>query len=92
MLSIRDFLRHNLGRALEPLPPLDRLTAAWPVACGTTLAARARITDYTNNELHILVQDRLWLDQFLSMRGPLSASLARIARLPVTAIHFKVTR
>lgn len=92
MQTIRDILRTSLGRSLESLSPLDRLVAAWPVACGKAMAARGRLTAYTGSEVHILIDDPRWFDQMLSMRSVLARDLARIAAVPVTAIHLQVSR
>ena len=41
MQRMREMLRDSLARSLRELPELDRLAAAWPVACGPALAAHA---------------------------------------------------
>ena len=86
---MRDVLRQSLGRSLEHLNPLDRLIAAWPVAAGKSIAAHGTITALTGTVAHIHVEDPAWLTQMLSMRTALQHDLARIAAVPLTAIHFE---
>ena len=91
MESMRNVLKHSLGRSLAAMPELDRLTAAWPVACGKPMADRGRITAFNGGTVTIHVEDAAWLDQMLLMRGALQNDLARIAKVEVSAIHFEST-
>ena len=88
---MRNVLKHSLGRSLAAMPELDRLTAAWPVACGKQMAAHGRVLSFTDGTLTIHVEDPTWLDQLLALRGALQRDLARIAEVKVTAIHFEST-
>lgn len=90
MENMREVLRRNLGRSLGALPEVDRLAAAWPVACGKLLAQRGEIVGYANGVVSVAVTDTLWLEQMLSMRGMLERDLARIAGVAVAGIHFEV--
>ena len=89
MEGMRDLLRSSLGSALRELEPVDRLAAAWPVAAGALLAEHGHIASYSEGVLTIAVEDTAWLHQLLSMRQQLTAELARIAKVPVSAIHFE---
>ena len=91
MQNIRDFLRSNLGRSLRGLTELDRLAVAWPVACGSALAAHAELTEIDPDRvLHLTVSSSEWMQPFLQMRTALQNDLARIASVPLTGIHFEV--
>ena len=90
MQNMREMLRRELGRSLHALPPVDRLAAAWPVACGSALAAHAEVTGYEQGGVSVAVAGREWLDTFGQMRRVLTSDLARIAGVPVTAIHFSL--
>jgi hypothetical protein len=92
MESMRDVLRRNLGRSLSAMSEADRLSAAWPVACGATLAGRAEIVGFDGGIVRVEVCDALWLDQMLSMRAVLERELARIANVRVAGIHFEVKK
>ncbi len=85
---MRDLLRTSLGRSLETLPALDRLTAAWPVACGAVLARRGAITGFEAGMVQVAVADAAWMDQWSGMSAVLERELARIAGVKVAGIHF----
>ncbi len=86
---MRDVLKKSLGRSLATMPELDRLAAAWPVACGKAMAARGAITAFAEGRVTVRVDDPAWLDQMRSMQGALQHELARIAEVPLTGIHFE---
>lgn len=90
MQGMRDVLRSSLGRSLRTLSDEDRLAAAWPVACGAVLAARAEVTGLdADGVLHVRVLEAGWRDQFLQMRTALTEDLRRIAGVRLQAIHFE---
>lgn len=90
MQGMRDVLRSSLGRSLRELSPADRLLAAWPVACGSALAAHGELEELDEaGRLRIVVRETEWLDTFRSMRSALANDLSRIAGVPVREIHFE---
>ena len=92
MQGMREMLRGSLGRSLKAMPELDRLAAAWPVACGRAMAERGEIVGLIDGVIQIEVADQVWLRQMLSMRSVLEHDLARIAGVKVSGIHFEVKR
>ncbi len=92
MENMREMLRKNLGRSLQSLPELDRLTAAWPVACGSAMAANGEVAGYEDGLLCVVVKNSMWLEQMRSMQPVLERELARIAEVKLTGIHFEVQR
>ncbi len=93
MQGMRDLMRGALGRSLRELPDEDRLMAAWPVACGSALAAHAQVM-YLDAEgvLHVRVSGAEWMQQFLHMRSALANDLGRIAGVRLAGIHFEEQR
>ncbi len=90
MQGMRDVLRSSLGRSLRELSPADRLLAAWPVACGSALAAHGELGEMdADGVLHVLVREAAWLETFRSVRSALANDVARIAGVPVREIHFE---
>jgi hypothetical protein len=89
MQGMRELLRGNLGRSLRPLPALDRLAAAWPVACGSALASRGEVVGYDKGIVRVVVSSAEWMQPLAQMRLVLTSDLARIAGVPVSAIHFE---
>ena len=90
MQGVREFLRGSLGRSLRSLPEEDRLAAAWVVACGPALAARAEVLGLDEERvLHVRVLQPGWRDQFGQMRTMLTEELRRIAGVRLQTIHFE---
>lgn len=90
MENMRDLLRGELGRSLRSLSEVDRLSAAWPVACGSSLASHATVLHLDEARvLHVRVTGAEWLLQFQRMRSALANDLSRIAGVRVIAIHFE---
>ena len=90
MQAMRDVLRGTLGRSLRTLSDEDRLTAAWAVACGPALAARAEVLHLDGDRvLHVRVLQAGWRDQFAQMRAMLTDDLRRIAGVRLQTIHFE---
>jgi hypothetical protein len=89
MEGIRDLLKKSLGQSLNSLRDEDRLAAAWPVACGRTMAERGTVVGYNDGVLRVQVENRAWLHQLMSMRGQLAGEMARIAGVMVCEIHFE---
>ena len=92
MEGIRDLLKRSLGQSLNSLRDEDKLAAAWPVACGKTMAERGTVVGYDDGVLRVQVEDRAWLHQLMSMRGQLAREMARIAGVVVSEIHFEMKR
>ena len=92
MEGMRDLLRGALGRSLSGLREVDRLAAAWPVACGNAWPRRGTVAGYEDGVVLIEVEDAAWLRQLMSMRGQLAGEMARIAGVRVTEIHFEMKR
>jgi hypothetical protein len=89
---MRELLKGALGRSLSGLCDEDKLAAAWPVACGKTLAERGTVVGYLDGIVRVQVEDGAWLRQLMSMRGQLAGEMARIAGVPVREIHFEKKR
>lgn len=90
MQPMRDVLRRGLGRSLRTLSDEDRLAAAWVVACGPTLAARAEVLGLDDDlVLHVRVLQPGWREQFAQMRLMLTDELRKIAGVRLQTIHFE---
>jgi hypothetical protein len=92
MESMRTMLRQTLGRSLNAMPALDRLAAAWPVACGPAMARRGIVAAFEGGVLRIEVADAAWLDEMCGMRSVLERELARIAEVKLAGIHFELKK
>ena len=92
METMRDLLRKNLRRSLGALPEVDRLAAAWPVACGRALAEKGEIVSYAGGVVRVEVWNSVWVEQMRSMGAVLERELQRISGVRVDGIHFEVRR
>jgi predicted nucleic acid-binding Zn ribbon protein len=81
-----------LGQSLNSLRDEDKLAAAWPVACGKTMAGRAEVMNYDEGILRIQVEDKAWLQQFTAMREHLAGEITKISGVRVGEIHFEMKR
>lgn len=89
MQGMRELLRSSLGKSLDGLAPLDKLSAAWPVACGRSMAEHGVVTEYAAGVVTIEVSDDAWMQQMLQLRGQLTGELRRIAAVELREIHFQ---
>jgi hypothetical protein len=92
MEAMRELLRGSLGRSLRDLRDEDRLAAAWTVACGRAMAERGVVVGYDEGVVRIEVADAVWMRQMMALRGVLEREMAKIAGLPVAAIHFELKK
>lgn len=90
--GMRDLLKASLGESLGALAPEDRLSAAWPVACGKAMAGRGTVVGYADGVVRVQVEDGVWLRQLMSMRTQLAGEMGRIAGVPMREIHFEMKR
>ena len=87
--AMREMLRRNLGRSLSAMPEVDRLTAAWPVVCGTAMAGHGEVVSWQDGVVLVEVSDGDWMRQMMSMQGQIAGELGRIAGVRVTGVHFE---
>lgn len=88
MEAMRDVLRSSLGRSLRGIGDVDRLAAAWTVACGCAMADHGQVVGYEAGVVRVEVSDPVWLRQMISLRSTLERQMAHIAGLQVTTIEF----
>ncbi|MBS1813501.1 MAG: DUF721 domain-containing protein [Acidobacteria bacterium] len=89
MESMRDLLRGELAHSLQSLPPLERLAMAWPVAAGSSIAARSAVSALDKGVCTIQVETPQWLAQLRPMEERLRIMLTDVAKVPLTALHFE---
>ncbi len=77
-----DTLRREAG---EDAPLL-----AWPLACGTKIAAKTNAIGYANGVLDVEVPDANWQHQLQGLHHQYLAALKPISTQPVNAINFVV--
>jgi predicted nucleic acid-binding Zn ribbon protein len=92
MEGMRGLLRGSLGTSLKAMRTEDRLAAAWPVACGSAMAAHGEVMGYVDGVVSVVVSDKAWMQQMQSMSGTLERELGKVAGVTVSKIHFEVKR
>ena len=92
MEGMRDVLRSSLGKALRGMEPVDRLAAAWTVACGPALAGRGTVVGYDSSVVHVQVEQAIWLAQMISIRGMLAHRMASASGLTINEIRFELKK
>ncbi len=88
MQAMRDLLRSSLARSLASLSPLDRLSAAWPVAAGHAIAERSNVAALDGGTVTVAVESVAWQSQLRAVAAQLRSDLARISHVPLTDILF----
>jgi hypothetical protein len=92
MERVRDVLRGKLGQSLRGIKEVDRLAAAWTVACGSAMAPHGRVIGYEDGMVRISVTDAVWMRQMIALRSVLERETAKIADLPVRRIEFELEK
>lgn len=92
MEGMRSLLRSSLGRSLQSLDELDRLAAAWPVACGTAMAGHATVTEYADGVMRLEAVDETWMREMMGMKQQLVHEMARISGVPVKEMRVEIKR
>ena len=92
MEAMRELLRGSLKRTLGGIREQDRLAAAWTVACGRAMAEHGTVVGYADGVVRVEVNSAEWLRQVTSLSALLQREMARIAGLPIGAIHFELKK
>ena len=70
----------------------DAHLLAWPLACGTKIAERARAVTFTDGTLTVAVPDETWRRQLQSFRSQYLAALNGISSEKVDKIEFVLAK
>ena len=80
-----------MGAALHRAPAPERPLLAWPLACGSAVAARTRAVSFSRGVLTVEVSDAGWQRELSALAGRYLAALNRYSGHQVERIDF-VTR
>lgn len=92
MQSARNNLQSLAARVLKGAPPADAVMLAWPLACGSAVAARTSAIAFEDGTLRVRVPDRGWQCQLEAFSPQYAQKIAQICGFPVTAIRFEAAR
>ena len=84
-------LQKIVADALRRTPPGQAPILAWPLACGTAVAERTRVLDFTQGVLRVQVPDSGWRDELQELAPQYLAAINRYSGESVQRIQFVVT-
>lgn len=83
--TLRKIFRETLKRDAD-----DGVLQAWPLACGTRIADRARALSFADGKLTVAVPDESWRRQLQSFTADYLSALNQIAAERVNKIEFVI--
>ena len=81
MERARDGLQKIVVDAIRRAPAAEAPMLGWPLACGSTVAARTRAISYADGVLNVEVPDALWRSELLSLVTRYLATLNQFAKV-----------
>lgn len=83
-------LEKVVARSLRKAPAGQGPLLAWPLACGSAVAARTRAFDFANSILRVEVPDAGWRRELQALAGRYLAIINRYLAENVTRVEFVV--
>lgn len=90
MEPIRSGLRNIVNEILRAQPPEEAVVLAWPLVCGSEVAARSRALSFADGILAVEVQDANWQSQLMSFAPRYVAVFAELMGPLVQRVQFHV--
>jgi hypothetical protein len=84
-------LQKIVSDALRRTPPGQAPLLAWPLACGTAVAERTRVLDYSQGVLRVEVPDMGWKSELQALAPQYVAVINRFIVETVRRIEFVAT-
>jgi Dna[CI] antecedent DciA-like protein len=79
-----------LARSIRKAPAEEAPLLAWPLACGSAVAARTRALDFAHGVLRVEVPDAGWRRELQALAPRYLATLSRYGADGVTRVEFVV--
>jgi hypothetical protein len=79
-----------LARSIRKAPTAEAPLLAWPLACGSAVAARTRALDFADGILHVEVPDAGWRRELQALAPRYLATLSRFGADGITRVEFVV--
>jgi hypothetical protein len=79
-----------LARSIRKAPTEEAPLLAWPLACGSAVAARTRALDFADGVLRVEVPDVGWRRELQALAARYLATLSRYGADSVTRVEFVV--
>ena len=90
MEPIRSDLRNIVNEILRAQPPEEAVVLAWPLVCGSEVAARSRAVSFADGKLTVEVQDANWRSQLISFAPRYVAVFAEVMGPLVKQVQFQI--
>jgi len=90
MERARDGLQKIVVDAIRRAPAGQAAILGWPLACGSTVAARTRAVSYADGVLNVEVPDALWRNELVNLVPKYLAVLSQFAK--VKRIEFVISK
>jgi hypothetical protein len=84
-------LQKIVSDALRRTPPGQAPLLAWPLACGTAVAERTRVLDYSQGVLRVEVPDSGWRSELQALAPQYVAAINRYIAESVRRIEFVIS-
>lgn len=91
METIASTLEKVVARSLKRANSDDAPLFAWPLACGSVVAARTRAVRFQAGVLSVEVPDKAWRAELVSLAPRYVAALNRYSPAAVDRVEFVVT-
>ena len=88
----RNFLGKLAADILAAAPLEERITLAWPLACGARVAAKSRATQFSEGVLHVEVPDTDWRRQLAQFSLQYMQTLRAFGGQELKEIKFVIGR
>ena len=85
-----DGLENIVAKALRRAPPGDSAMLAWPIACGSAVADRARAVSFSDGILQVEVADAGWRRELMHLAPRYLAVINKYSGTSVKRIEFVV--
>jgi len=90
MQSARHDLQHLAATVLKGAPPEEAPVLAWPLACGSAVAARTEATEFQNGTLTVRVPDRGWRSELQSFSAQYIQKLSALCGVSIHRIVYQI--
>jgi predicted nucleic acid-binding Zn ribbon protein len=92
MESVRTGLRQIMSDLLRARPAEEAVILAWPLVCGTEVAARTQAVSFRDGSLTVEVPDATWRNQLAAFAPRYLRSFAEIFGPLVSVLRFQIAR
>ena len=90
MQSVRRNVTSLAGHVLKSAPSEEVVVLAWPLACGSAVAARTKALEFAEGMLRVSVPDAGWKAQLEAFSNQYCHKLSELCQVRVERISYEV--